>query len=213
MELMERLSELSEFTFISNIKFLKLNWKVWVSTLLRTDLHQSISKLERWYVGAFWDIYCPPISYVSAIHLFFMQPWCLLQAESVIGDDAENEDDESADEDELEINDDGYAILPARGDRSLVDCKAVIRNYVKINYSKCNKLAHPCHSQHFKGPSVATDMHVFDGGIYLEIQTSFLRSGTCPQVCIFEIHPISIWRRLLHCGMYGWKGRTMGWWA
>jgi hypothetical protein len=57
-------------------------------------------------------------------------------AEAVLGSDAERDDksDESDDSEDLDEDDDGYAILPPRGDRGLDPAKNLIRKYITANY-------------------------------------------------------------------------------
>jgi hypothetical protein len=58
-------------------------------------------------------------------------------AEAVLGSDAERdiESDGSDDAEELDEDDNGYAILPPRGELPLDPAKKVIRKYITANYS------------------------------------------------------------------------------
>lgn len=55
-----------------------------------------------------------------------------------------NSEDEGDDDDEpstkIELDEDGFGLLPALEDQSLDDCKLMIRRYVTIAYRKCRSL-------------------------------------------------------------------------
>ena len=60
---------------------------------------------------------------------------CINSAED--GDEDKDEDDDEEDEDQVEkveVGEDGFAVLPQWGGRSLEDYKQLIRQYVTTNY-------------------------------------------------------------------------------
>jgi hypothetical protein len=80
---------------------------------------------------------------VSGLSIYLYLTYRYVDIANVMSaEDHEESDSDKAVDENLQRDDDGYAILPARGDRTLSQCKQTIREYVTVNYRMSSLQSH-----------------------------------------------------------------------